>query len=67
MKTAAIVIDDWKLLIFKKTLDAEGYVYTEHKGISRDSIILKVKTDDISKLHEVVNKMNQDAANSKLN
>lgn len=45
MKTAAIIIDDWKLPIFKKTLDTEGYKYSKHKGPGKGCITLKIATD----------------------
>ena len=64
-KTAAIVIDDWKLSIFKKTLDKEGYEYTQHPGITPCTITLKVTTDSIAKLQPIVERMNVEAAESK--
>ncbi len=65
MKTAAIVIGDWKLSIFKKTLDNEGYKYSEHNGPVKGCITLKVETDSIAKLNPVVERMNKLARNSK--
>lgn len=65
MKTAAIVIDDWKLTIFKKTLDSEGYKYTEHNGPAQGCITLKVKASSISALKPIVKRMNAEAAKSK--
>ena len=56
MKTAAIVLDSWKLSIFKKTLDAEGYKYSEHKSPVPGCITLKVKTDSIAKLKPIYKK-----------
>ena len=66
MKKAAIVIDDWKLSIFKKTLDSEGYEYKEIKGPGPNCITLTVKTDNIAKLRPIVEKMNREANLSKL-
>ena len=66
MKTVAIVIDDWKLPIFKKTLDAEGYEYAEIKGSCPKCITLQVKTDNIEKLKLIVESMNQEAARSRM-
>ena len=66
MKKAAIVLDDWKLSIFKKTLDNEGYEYTEVKGPTSKLITLQVKTDSISKLKPVVERMNAEAQRSRM-
>lgn len=53
MKTA-IALDAWKLAIFKRHLDAAGYSYTEHPGLTADMLILKVKTERVSDLQKVV-------------
>ena len=66
MKKAAIVIDAWKLPIFKKTLDAEGYKYSEHIGPGKYCITLKVETDSIAKLQPVVERMNKEAKISRM-
>ena len=67
MKKAGIVIDDWKLKIFTETLEKEGYKYSQFKGPVKGYITLTVETDDMSKLHKVVKKMNTAAAVSKAN
>jgi hypothetical protein len=54
MKTAGIAIDDWKLAIFKRHLDAAGYVYTEHPGLTKGTLLLKVQTDFIAPLKTVI-------------
>lgn len=63
---AAILIDDWKLSMFKKTLDAETYKYTEVKGPFPGCIILTVYTDDLIKLASIIKKINNDAVKSKM-
>ncbi|MDH5525164.1 MAG: hypothetical protein OEY01_14405 [Desulfobulbaceae bacterium] len=54
MKKAAIVLDDWKLPIFKKTLDNEGYEFSKFSGPTDGCITLQVETDDLNKLAKVV-------------
>lgn len=54
MKTVGIAIDNWKLPIFKKHLDAGGFQYTEHPGLTADAMILKVKTNFIATLQPIV-------------
>lgn len=67
MKTAAVVIDDWKLIIFKKHLDKAGFTYTEHNGPTPGCITLSVKTETAEKLQPVVQDAYNDAARSKHN
>jgi hypothetical protein len=57
MKTAAIVIDNWKLPTFKRMLDAAGYEYEQFQGVTEDTITLKVKTHDLSTLAPLVQEM----------
>ena len=54
MKTAAIVLDDWKLSTFKRMLDDAGYDYEQFQGVTADTITLKVKTHDLSALAPLV-------------
>lgn len=54
MKTAGVVIDKWKLAIFKRHLDAGDYSYTEHPGVTPDTLILKVKTERVAPLQKVI-------------
>lgn len=41
-KTAGVGMDDWKLPIFRKHLDAAGYRYEEPKRLTQGTLILKV-------------------------
>ena len=66
MKTAAIVIDAWKLTIFEKILDEEGYEYSEQLGPG-ECLTLIVETDDVDKLAPIVARMNNEARKSKMN
>lgn len=54
MKTVGIAIDDWKLPVFKRHLDRAGYAYTEHPGLTKNTLLLKVKTEFVSDLQPVV-------------
>lgn len=47
MKTAAIVLDNWKLDTYKRMLDELGYSYTEHEGVTVDTTCLRVKTNNL--------------------
>ena len=67
MQKAGIMLDDWKLPIFKKSLDDAGFQYEQSPGITEDTILLTVETDDLYALSLVVKKMNDKAAKSKMN
>lgn len=51
---AGVVIDDWKLSIFKRHLDAAGYKYTEHPGLTVNTLTLKVTCESAHELQPVV-------------
>lgn len=61
MKTAAIAIDRWKLPIFKRHLDTAEYAFTEHPGLTPDTMFLKVKTDFITSLQPIVEAAQKEA------
>ena len=58
MKTAGVVIDDWKLPIFKKHLDAAGYTYTEHPGVTSKTLTLRVTYKWVSELKPIIEAAN---------
>ena len=62
MKIAGVVLDSWKLSIFKKHLDGAGYSYTEHPGITKSTLILKVKCKWISELQPIIEAANEECA-----
>lgn len=64
MKTAAVCIDDWKLPVFKKHLDAAGYSYTEHPGITKDALTLRVKYEWVANLKPIIEAANLECANA---
>lgn len=66
MKTAAIILDDWKLAIFKRHLDKAGFKYTEHPGVTAKTLLLKVSYEWTADLAPVVAAANNEAARSKM-
>lgn len=64
---SALVINSWKLKIFKEILDREGYKYTEHKGMTKDTLTLRVESESIAELVPFVKEANNKARLSKLN
>lgn len=49
-----IVIDNWKLPVFRKRLTDAGFGYTDAGGLTSNSTVLTVETDNILKLKRVI-------------
>lgn len=64
-KTAAVAIDDWKLPVFKRHLDAAGYAYTEHPGITRGTLLLRVKYAWVGRLKPIIQAANDECRTTK--
>lgn len=64
MKTAAIVIDEWKLAIFDKHLKEAKFKYAKFSGPTKGVLTLKVETEKIAKLAPVVQAANDEARKS---
>lgn len=60
---AAIAIDDWKLPIFIRHLSQSCYSYEKCPGVTTNTLILTVITDDAKELEKVVRAANTEAAN----
>ena len=54
MKTAAVVIDTYKISTFRRVLDAAGYKYTEQLGPSVGTMILQVEYEWVKDLKPVI-------------
>ena len=67
---AGVAIDDWKLPIFKKILDENGYQYTQHDNTPvKGCTFLKVETENfeaITKLKLIIKQANKTAAKKKM-
>ncbi len=66
-KIAAVVIDTWKLPIFKKHLDKAGRSYTEHGHLTGDSLLLKVKYELVADIQPIIEAAQLECANAKRN
>ena len=61
MKTAGIVVDNYKVNTFKEQLTAAGYKFTEHSSpIGGEITTIKVEFEDIqfSELSDLIKKIN---------
>lgn len=65
MKTAAILIDEWKLEIFDKHLKAAGYSYQKYPGLTAGILNLRVQYEWVSKLQPVIEAATKEAAAAK--
>lgn len=65
LKTAGVVIDDWKLPIFKRHLDAAECKYTEHPGITPVTLTLRVQYEWLSKLKPIIEAANEECRNER--
>lgn len=54
MKIAGVMIDKWKLAIFKKHLDKAGLTYTEGAGVTKDTLLLKVEYEWLADVKPVI-------------
>ena len=50
---AGVMIDDWKLPVFKRHLEAAGYQYTVHP-FTADTLTLKVTCDVLDSLQPII-------------
>lgn len=57
---AGVVIDSWKLPTFKRHLDAAGYKYTDHPGLTPNTLTLKVTCEWAHKLQPIVKAANDE-------
>lgn len=61
---AAIVIDSWKLPIFKKHLTQANFIYTQSPGLTANTLTLTVKTARELTLADIVRSANAEAAHN---
>lgn len=51
---AGIAVDDWKLPVFRRRLEADGYQYQDAGPFTGDTTFLTVETDDLLALKKVL-------------
>ena len=62
---AGIVLYDWKLPTFRRILTEAGYTYTDAGGLTHDTTVLIVETNDILKLEGVIERCQKEAEKEK--
>ena len=65
MKKVGIVLDDWKLPIFKRRLDKAGYKCENFNGPGQNIITLTVMAKTITEVQPIIAAANNEAAQSK--
>jgi hypothetical protein len=66
MKKVAIMLDAWKLKIFKKHLDGASFSYKKHPGLTANTLTLKVETDDVPRLKTTVEAAQRECARARM-
>ena len=61
LRVAGIVIEPWKLSIFKKHLDAAGLIYTQSKGPVPGTILLTVRCESPIAIKPIVEAAHKEA------
>lgn len=61
-KKAAIALDPWKLPIFERHLKQSGYSFENAGLLHEGALILRVETENLVALQEVVKAANTEAA-----
>ncbi len=64
-KTAGVVLDDWKLPIFKKHLDAAGYKYAAPTQFTAGTLTLKVSYEWAHELKPIIEAAQRECAEFK--
>jgi hypothetical protein len=58
---SGIAIDAWKFSIFERRLNQAGFNFEKKPGVTIDSLLLTVESDNFSRLAEVINAANSEA------
>ena len=62
MKTAAVVLDAWKLPVFEKHLKEAGYTYQQGPGITKGTLTLHVAYEWVASLKPVIEAAQKECA-----
>ncbi len=61
VRKCAVVIDKWKLKYFRRVFKISNFDFEETKGVTPDTLLLKVFTDDVNALSVAVYEANRRA------
>lgn len=65
MKTAAAIIEKWKLPIFTKHLRDAGYSYDTAPGFTEDTLTLKIAYEGLEEIKKVIEAAQKECAGTK--
>lgn len=65
MLKIGIAIDKWKLPIFQKHLESNGYEYEEHPGVTEDTLLLKVLAESQDEVQAIAEAASLECRNIK--
>lgn len=60
---AAVFIEKKARTTFKRLLDAAGFVYTEHPGITKGTLLLKVEAESVEALRPTLERAMKESRN----
>jgi hypothetical protein len=61
-KVAGTVLDDWKLPVFKKHLDAAGYTYEEPVPFTAGTSVLRIHYEWVHELKPIIEAAQRECA-----
>ena len=62
---AAVVLDSWKLAVFKKHLDADGFIYAGPFDLPGNTYLLQVNTETVAKLQPTLERAQAECRRSR--
>lgn len=62
---AGIVVDNWKLPVFRRELTAAGYQYEDGGALTADATLLTVETSNVLALKAVIERCQVQCRNEK--
>lgn len=62
LKKVGIAIDKWKLQIFERHFQQNGYLFTVLEGFSPNTYLLTIETANVEALARVINAANTESA-----
>jgi len=61
-----VVIDKWKLSIFRKRFHESGVKFSEHKGLTDDTLLLRISCEFMADVQHVIEQANNECRKEKM-
>lgn len=63
MQKVGVVIDNWKLPIFKRHLDEAGFAFEQFPNLTPNTMVLTIQTPQVAALQPVIERANKECQN----